>query len=363
LTAPIVTSAQQSVQIIFPSRKNCNDSLLQLNIIKGLATCLPTLINPTTAMRFFSRQKNGGAWLAFALQRDGIAAASVTRRRDARPAVTVAAFFPGAVDADALERVARDVRSSDFRCTTVLAGGDYQLMAVEAPNVARDERKAAMRWKLKDILDFPVDDATFDIFEIPLDPGAATRPQQSVFAVAARNAVVRARQGLFEAAKVKLAAIDIPEMAQRNISALVEPDGRAVAMLAFGEDGGLLTVSWRGELYLSRRIDVTLGQLLDTDHERKHASFDKITLELQRSLDNFERQFSFVSVAKLVLAPTGATGLDEYLSGNLYTRVETLDLATVFDLADAAVLADAALQQRFFVPLGAALRTTPEDGA
>lgn len=308
-------------------------------------------------MRFFSRQKKSGAWLALVFQRDGIAAASVSRRTDAKPAVTLAAFYAGSLDADSLERAAKDVHSADYRCTTVLAGGDYQMMTVEAPNVERAERKAAMRWKLKDVLDFPVDDATFDIFDIPLDPGAATRAQQSVFAVAARNSIVRARQQLFDAAKVKLAVIDIPEMAQRNISALVEPDGRAVAMLAFGEDGGLLTVSWRGELYLSRRIDVTLAQLLDPDVERKNASFDKITLELQRSLDNFERQFSFVSIAKLVLAPSAATGLLEYLGSNLYTRVETLDLATVFDLSAAPELADAALQQRFFVPIGAALRT------
>jgi MSHA biogenesis protein MshI len=150
-------------------------------------------------------------------------------------------------------------------------------------------------------------------------------------------------------------------MAQRNVSALLEPDGRGIAMLSFGEDGGLLTVSWRGELYLSRRIDVTLVQLLDADQERRHQSFDKITLELQRSLDNFDRQFSFISVAKLVLAPSGAAGLEEYLAGNLYTRVETLDLAQVLDLDATPELADAARQQRFFVAIGAALRV--EEGA
>jgi len=310
-------------------------------------------------MRFFSRSKSNGAWLALVPQRDGIAAAAFAPGpadgADARPAVSVAAFFPGA-GSDALERAGKDLHGAGHRCTTVLAGGDYQMMSAEAPNVPRDELKTAMRWRLKDILDFPVDDATFDVLDIPLDPNAAARPQQSVFAVAARNGIVKARQQLFAGAKVKLAAIDIPEMAQRNVSALLERDGRGVAMLSFGEDGGLLTVSWRGELYLSRRIDVTLAQLLETDHERKHQAFDKITLELQRSLDHFERQFSFISVAKLVLAPTGATGLDEYLSSNLYTRVETLDLATLFDLAQVPDLLGAAAQQRFFVALGAALR-------
>jgi MSHA biogenesis protein MshI len=309
-------------------------------------------------MRFFSRPKKNGAWLAMVPQRDGIAAVSVAAgaaHAAAKPAVTVASFFQGAA-ADTLERAGKDLHSGDYRCTTVLAGGDYQLLSAEAPNVPRDELKTAMRWRLKDILDFPVDDATFDVLDIPLDPNAAARPQQSVFAVAARNGIVKARQQLFSQAKVKLSAIDIPEMAQRNVSALLEQDGRGVAMLSFGEDGGLLTVSWRGELYLSRRIDVTLALLLDGDHDRKHQAFDKITLELQRSLDHFERQFSFISVARLVLAPSGATGLDEYLSSNLYTRVETLDLGTLFDLARVPELADPELQQRFFVALGAALR-------
>ena len=309
-------------------------------------------------MGFFSKAQNNAAWLALVPQRDGIAAASVRLCSDAgaKPAVTLATFFPGTPSAESLEKAARETHSANYRCTTVLAGCDYQFMSVESPNVPRDELKSAMRWRLKDILDFPVDDATFDVLDMPLDPNAVVRPQQSVFAIAARNSVVAARQKQFNAAKVKLRVIDIPEMAQRNVSALLEQDGRGVAMLSFGEDGGLLTVSWRGELYLSRRIDVLLSQLLDDDHDRKHQSFDKITLELQRSLDNFERQFSFISVARLVLAPTGATGLDEYLSSNLYTRVETLDLGSILDLERVPDLAEAGRQQRFFVPIGAALR-------
>jgi MSHA biogenesis protein MshI len=312
-------------------------------------------------MRFFRKAKKTEAWLAMVLQRDGIAAASVRRPAEGKPAVTLASFFPGAPGLESLEKAGRELHSANYRCTTVLGGGDYQFMSVEAPNVPRAELKTAMRWRMKDILDFPVDQATYDVLDIPLDPNAAVRPQQSIFAIAARNSVVQARQKLFTQAKVRLRTIDIPEMAQRNVSSMLEPDGRGVAMLSFGEDGGLLTVSWRGELYLSRRIDVTLAQLLDADHERRHQSFDKITLELQRSLDNFDRQFSFISVAMLVLAPSGAAGLEEYLASNLYTRVETLDLAQVLDLQATPELLEAACQQRFFVAIGAALRV--EEGA
>lgn len=306
-------------------------------------------------MRFIKRAKKKDGWLTISILRDGVVATSIKRMTDAKPVVRFAHFLPGQPGVEVLEKAAREGQANAYRCVTLLAGGEYQVISVEAPNVPREELKTAIRWRLKDILDFPADQATIDVLDIPVD--GVTRAQQSIFAIAARNSVIAPRQKLFTEAKVALSVIDIPEMAQRNISAMLEPEGRGVAMLSFGEDGGLLTVSYRGELYLSRRFDVTLAQLLEADHDRKHASFDRITLELQRSLDHFERQYSFISVAKLVLGPSDVSGLDEYLSSNLYTPVETLDLSSLFDFSRTPDLVARDVQQRFFLPLGAALRS------
>ena len=305
-------------------------------------------------MRLFRRAKKKDGWLAVAIARDGVTLASIKRVPDARPMLRLAHFLPGQAGVESIEKAGREGQASVRYCTTLLTGGEYQMLNVEAPAVPRDEMKTAVRWRLKDILDFPAADATIDVLDIALD--ANSRAQQSVFVIAAKNSIIASRQKLFLEAKVELTAIDIPEMAQRNVSAMLEPEGRGIAMLSFGDDGGLLTVSYRGELYLSRRFDVTLAQLLEPDHERKHQSFDKITLELQRSLDHFERQYAFISVAKLILGPSSVTGLDEYLSSNLYTPVETLDLATLFDLSRTPELTDLAQQGRFFLAIGAALR-------
>jgi MSHA biogenesis protein MshI len=280
----------------------------------------------------------------------------VTRGAAGRPAVELAVFFSGPVDEAALEKAGKELKAATRRCTTLLGGGHYQMLTLDAPNVPAAEVKTAVRWRLKELIDFPPDEATIDVLDIPAQANVAARPQQTIFVVAARNEVVAARQKLFKSAKVGLSAIDIPELAQRNISAMLEQGGRGLAMLSFDEDGGLLTVSYNGELYLSRRIDIALAQLTDPDIERRHQSFDRVTLELQRSLDNFERQFSFISVATLVLGPSEIEGLDAYLSSNLYTPVETLELGRVFDLERAPELAARAVQQRFFLALGAALR-------
>jgi MSHA biogenesis protein MshI len=308
-------------------------------------------------MGFFKKAKKSDGWLTVTFLRDGICAGRVQRVRDAKAVVELSAFYPSdtSFSPDALERLNKDLRAASFRCGTMLSGGEYQLLTVDAPNVPQDELKTAVRWRLKDMLDFHVDDATIDVLDIPVDTSAAARGH-SMFAVAARNALIQSRQALFSEAKLELTVIDIPEMAQRNISALLETEGRGLAMLSFDGDGGLLTITFKGELYLSRRIDAPLEQLMESDPDRLQNVFDKITLELQRSLDHFDRQFHYVNVLKLLLAPTGAQGLHAYLAANLYMPVEPMTLDQVFDLSKAPELQDATQQQRFFLTLGAALR-------
>ncbi|HEU4851277.1 MAG TPA: pilus assembly protein PilM [Telluria sp.] len=306
-------------------------------------------------MQFFRRAKIIDGWLTLAFHADGVSAAYVKRTVNGMPMVSFCAWYAGNVGPDELERIGKELRTGSYQCSTLLGGRDYQVLSVEAPNVPPDELRTAIRWRLKDMLDFHVDDATIDVLDVPVEPNAPGRTH-NMLAVAARNTVVRQRMALLGDAKIGVTVIDIPEMAQRNIAALMEPEGRGLAMLSFNEDGGLLTVTYRGELYLSRRIDVPVAQLAEGGLDARTATFDKITLELQRSLDHFDRQYHYINVPKLVLAPFAADGLPAYLASNLYLPVESLDLGTVLDIAAAPELSDPAMQQRFFLTIGAALR-------
>lgn len=308
-------------------------------------------------MALFGKAGKNEDWLAIVLAADGVQAAVVQRRAGALPLVRLAVAYPGRADqaAASLAKLGRELNAGRYRCTSVLGTGAYQLLMVEAPNVPADEMKTALGWRVKDMIDFPLEEATIDMALLPPQANAGAHSRQA-FAVAARNAPVEQHQRLFADSKIPLEAIDIGEMAQRNISAMLEPEGRGVALLAFDQDGGLLTVSYQGELYLARRIDVPLSQLMDPDTDRLQQAHDRITLELQRSLDHFERQFHFVAVAKLVLAPVGDGKLLSYLTSNLYLPVEQLDLASVLDLSEAEHLRDAVAQNGFLTTLGAALR-------
>lgn len=310
-------------------------------------------------MGLFNKNKKLPGWMAISFHADGLCAAYVRRNPSGLPSVEIAAFYPSSDSTNEaqLEKLARDLHVARYNCAALLAAGEYQMLTVDAPNVPVEELKTAIRWRLKDMLDFHVDDATIDVLDIPVDKNGGSRTH-SMYAVAARNQLIEQRQTLFSNAKLSLTVIDIPEMAQRNLSVLMEPEGRGLALLSFDTEGGLLTVTYEGELYLSRRIDISLTQMLGASSEQKQALFERITLELQRSLDHFDRQFNFITVAKLMIFPAGAASaeLPAYLADNLYVPVQSLSLDTLLDLSKVPELNQPENQHRFFKVLGAALR-------
>jgi len=240
---------------------------------------------------------------------------------------------------------------------TTLAQNEYQLISIDAPNVPKADLKKAIRWTVKDMLDFSIENASYDVFDIPVDK-AHTARTNAVYVAASRNTLVESRQALFAASKIPLKVIDIPDMAQRNISALCEEDERGSALLSFDSEGGLLTVTYKSELYLSRRIDVSFAQLIQADSSTRDACFDKITLELQRSFDHLERQYRFITVSKLILSPMDESmvALPQYLHSNFYIPTEVLNLGSVLDISKVNELASLTEQQKYFGVIGAALR-------
>jgi MSHA biogenesis protein MshI len=292
------------------------------------------------------------------LYSDRVEVAHVERTGRDRPVVSWCRHMPCGEDpGETLQKARRELNLDRFRCATVLAARQYQVQLVDAPATVPDaEMKSAVRWRLKDALDYPVELATVDAVTIPANGSAADRGR-SMYAVSARNEDIEACMNVFALAKIKLEVIEVAEMAQRNLAMLFESDDRAIAMLSFSSDGGLLTFSARGELYLSRRIDITLDQLAGPAGDTREQLFARIALELQRSLDHFDRQFSTIPVARLMLAPLPVQlDLSTYLAENLSAPVESADLGDVLDLHDVPELREQAEQSLRWQTLGAALR-------
>lgn len=304
------------------------------------------------------RENKNDGWTSIIFPRGRVEVARVRHCAGSKPRLLGwDAFVVEAGELEALKRLRSGKRLGDGRCTTLLRHGQYQLLQVESPpGVAREELRGAVRWRIKEQIDFPIDTAVVDVLDIPVPSSGSGRAQQ-IFVVVAGNAQLAARIHLFQNAKLSLSAIDIPELAQRNVAALFEEENRSLALLAFNDDGGLLTFTYRGELLSSRFIDIKRDELAEA-RKGEGGLFDRVLLEVQRSLDNFERgAHSHTTLSRVLVAPLpGSNGFIDYLKENLYQKLDMLDLTQAVDLSAIPALADPVRQAEALLAIGAALR-------
>ena len=293
---------------------------------------------------------------------NGISVCYVSRDEATKPTLDFCEYIPLDEKAGFLEKLALLLKNQDLehaRCTCVLPPDSHSLLLIEAPDVQPAELKAAVRWRIKDLINFHIDDAVIDVFEIPEQNSAPGRARL-MYAVAARASQIHDNVESLEKTSLNLEMVDIPELAIRNITSLLDDDIRGVAFLYLSQESGLITLTRQGSLYLSRNIDVGSNQMGneqkgDELNPQAQQAFDKIVLEVQRSLDYYESHFSQPPITSLVIAPMGkeVAGILPHLSANLGIAVSMFDINTVMDTND-EISND--LQAKCLLAIGAGLR-------
>jgi hypothetical protein len=257
--------------------------------------------------------------------------------------------------AAALHRARRAAPGSQLPVAVVLERGRYQLLQTEAPEMPPEEWRDALRWRLKDQLDFPVDGAAIDLLSMP--PQAGPRNQRTLIAAVVAGTVRREWQRAGEDAGWRWQAVDIVETALRNLSALLATPGRGHALLHLGETHATLVITVAGGLLLSRQIEVPRAQLASGDESLRTPAMERAGLELQRTLDGFDRVFSQVGLERLELLPgPGSEAFADFARELVYVPVKLADFADRLDLS--ALPKDTFLGEHW-VAIGAALRRVP----
>lgn len=290
----------------------------------------------------------------------GVAVAVVQRRPGQRPAIEHCAFYSCEGD-EPVEQVARRVVGKLGIATAgvfaVAGTDDYQLVQVEAPEVQPAELRAAIRWRLRDVINFHIDDAVVDVFQIPDQSRRAQA--KMLFAVAARSAAVQRLVTTLAPLARDFNVIDIPELCLRNLSALLPQDQRGMATLLLGPKSAQFILTRQGVLYLARRIEYARGFDVslrgDSSDGGRQIDAPALALELQRSLDYFESHYDQAPIGDLVIAPAGerAAALADRLRSESSLRIGVLSLSEAMDGADAL---PGDLPAECLLALGAALR-------
>ncbi len=302
--------------------------------------------------------------LGLAMTPQGLTVAGVLRSPGAVPRLTRCEYYPLSRQADpglTLRTVVLQQgmeRAASFRL--VLNPEEYQLHLVESPDVPDSELREAVRWRIRDLIDFPVDEAAIDVFDMPQQAGARRETGKMMCVVVARNPVIAQKAAMVNRSGGELDVIDITDLALRNLLALTPADATGVALLYVEPTSSMILITGESTLYLSRRIWIGANELAglaaqDPEGTEFRRIADALALELLRSLEYYETHFSRPGVESLYIAPMGAadTRLINYLSQAIGVHVASLDLNQLLEVPQPLTNEQ---QARSLLAIGAALR-------
>lgn len=272
----------------------------------------------------------------------GIAVAHVTHPEQGRPVLQSCRFLPGdESDPPPLAAYIDEMGLKNSLCNVVLASNSYSLILTEAPTVEDDELADAMRWKMDELIDFPIEEAVLDVFRIPDDSSQGIT--QMVYVTVTRRSLIEDTVALLKSSKLQVQSIDIVELALRNLSLLLmdksfnndqtaaTQDSAGLTIVLLSPGAGNLNILKGQQLYLSRRFELDWeGGLLD------QLPANALALELQRSLDYFEHQMNQKAPTRIFLCGTGVS--DDKLIGesrsNLFSELKVLPLGDLLELPE-----------------------------
>jgi MSHA biogenesis protein MshI len=300
------------------------------------------------------QRRSDAPWLGvYSASAERLVAACALPMRGTRPAVQVAPVFDGTDPAAALLQWQR-AHARHAQANVLLNSVDYRIVPLDAPRVPAEERRHAVRWQLKDLIDFSPEDASVDCIGVPgPTPGAEMR---QVFVVATQSQIVRTWMQRYRDARLALGAIDVPELAMRNLSVLAAGPA-AHAFVHLGLKSTRLTLAWQHELCSFRQFDVSAYKLDAADADTRTRQLERLALEIQRSTDSFSRLFHGADLGTVwVSAVRDADVVSRHLSDLLPQSVQAFRVEDHVDLTSREPVVDPERGLDFTFAIGAAVR-------
>jgi len=299
-----------------------------------------SVVSPTSGWltglkrRWVAKQNRAGR-TATAIYLSGSAAATVRGVRaseddpEARIAIEMRADPVDSVDnyAAAIADQKASLGLRNEACHIILAPEFYSLTLVDRPPVAAADLKDAVRWAVQENIDYPMELAELDMFDLP---SSASRDSNRdlLFVTVVRKDLIARLMGYIHDNGLQGSTVGISELSFRNTIATLFPEAdRSIGLVRLTANSGLINISRSAELFLSRRITGIPGQF----SEEAWPDFrDQLLLQVQRSIDYYESAMSQPPCDAIVVATTHnweenvCTYLDEMLPVPIRSFTEVL---------------------------------------
>ncbi|MCK4870648.1 MAG: hypothetical protein KAS93_06025 [Gammaproteobacteria bacterium] len=233
-------------------------------------------------------------------------------------------------------------------CNWVLLPHQYRLLLVDRPNVPEAEYKSALRWQIKDMIDFPVEDLALDVF---LPSSEIADYHKKLYVVAAQRKLLLSTISAIQGAQLFPGTIDVTELAMRNLLPVIADQNHFVSFIYVMESVSVLIIAKNNSVYFARHIELGKQKLVDP------FSVDSFVAEVKRSYDYCQHQLKQdLSASKIILSPLAHNGevVAKKLNEVLKVDVSILDINNYFTKSKGSIPVE--LQEYCVSAAGGALR-------
>ncbi|EHL30648.1 hypothetical protein [Legionella drancourtii] len=211
-------------------------------------------------------------------------------------------------------------------CQVILAPNLYQLILMDMPDVAEDEIAKALRWQLKGLIDYPLNDIAVDAFTVP-PHGAGGKRKKTFVTVTLLSALIN-KVAMLESCLLNVASISISELALSKILTRYPLLSDAPSIvISYDEELCQLHVHYQHDLYLFRTLPMS-PSIIQADSS---ANQDML-LEIQRSIDYCLIELKLPEPKQIFFTPSfyEAKNLLIFLQKELDKDVRLLDINLLF---------------------------------
>lgn len=263
----------------------------------------------------------------------GIALAIVDHT-SATPRLVHAQFYPCDLtdQTRVLGQISKDHQLDSVPCNFVLNPDEYQFLQVEKPEVDKHELQSALRWHIKDLIDYHIDDVVIDYLTLPVD----SMPLQ---VIATRKSTIQSRVDLLHESKCQLQSIDIAAQAARNLLDSVKeiPKDTSVGILNLWDSSAKISVLLNHDIYINRvtQIGADVLTTVSVDDIDSQDVVDSLAIELQRTFDYYESFSRQIPVSHLVIMSNtrAIPNIDVLLHDRLGIECKVISSHALDDLA------------------------------
>lgn len=211
-------------------------------------------------------------------------------------------------------------------CYMILSPSLYQLHLMDTPQVPEDEIAKALRWQLKGLIDYPLNDVAVDAFLVP--PHGVGMRRKKVFAAITLQSALLNKIAFIEQSLLKVAGVSIAEMSLNKLLSHVHLiNDNPYVVVSFDEHLCQLHLFCEHNLYLSRTLVINETIIYPNSPAR-----NDILLEIQRSIDYCLTELKLPEPKHIVFTPNfyRATDLFEFLNEALQKKVILMDMNAIF---------------------------------